>query len=314
MTASPRRCRCSTRQGLSTGLILSLVQDAAWVGFHRFQTDTVLDRIVDTNCTVIEGVPTMYANLLDRMAATATATPSLRVGIAGGAFLPPDLCARAVREMGLDHMGMVYGQTEFAPTIAVTRGDEPADLAFTTAGPPLPGVAVRIVDPETGSDVDGNGVGEIWVRGPTLMSGYVDDPEATAAAVTHDGWLRTGDLGRLVGGCLQVTARLKELIIRGGENVSPYEVEDALRAAPGVADACVVPAPSSHWGEEIHAVLVPGADQTIDIDAVRAHAANALPRHMRPDHYETRDALPLLANGKVDRVALKDAAARGGRP
>lgn len=291
--------------GLSTGLILSVVRDAAWVGFHRFRTEAVLTDIVDRQCTVVEGVPTMYANLLDRMAATGTATPSLRLGIIGGAFLPPDLCARAVRDMGLDHLGLVYGQTEFAPTIAVTRGDEPPDLAYTTAGPPLPGVAVRIVDPETGADRPEGEPGEIWVRGPTPMSGYFDDPDATAAAITGDGWLRTGDLGCMVDGCLRVTARLKELIIRGGENVSPYAVEEALRDAPGVADACVVPAPSARWGEEICAVLVPQTGRTIAIDAAAAHAGAVLPRHMRPDRYRIWDTLPLLPGGKVDRAAVK---------
>ena len=294
--------------GLSTGLILSVVVDALWVGFHRYQTKAVLDGIDRLACTVVQGVPTIYTTLLDRMAETSTGTPSLRIGIIGGAYLPPDLCARAVDEMELEHIGLVYGQTEFAPTVAVTRGDEPPDLAYTTAGPPLPGVSVRIVDPETGARLPDGEVGEIVVEGPTMMSGYFDDPAATNATITPDGGLRTGDLGQMVSGCLRVTARLKELIIRGGENVSPYQVEAGLTGAPGVAEVCVVPTPSAHWGEEICAVLVARAANSVDIDAVRASAASRLPRYMRPDRYLIIERLPLLANGKVDRRAVQRAA------
>ncbi len=297
--------------GLSTGAILSFVSDASWVGFHRFHTETVLDNIIARECTAIIGVPTMYATLLDRMAQTETATPSLRMGIIGGDFFPPDLCQRTVETMGLAHLSLVYGQTEFAPTITVSRGDEPPEYSYTTCGPPLPGVTVRIVDPDSGENGLKEEVGEIWVKGPTMMSGYFDDPQATAAAITPDGWLRTGDLGRVLGGCLQVTARLKELIIRGGENVSPYEVEEALRTATGVADVCVAPMPSDHWGEEICAVLVADRNETIAMAALRNHAQSNLPRHMRPDQYLIWSELPLLANGKVDRWAVKEAVVAG---
>jgi acyl-CoA synthetase (AMP-forming)/AMP-acid ligase II len=240
--------------------------------------------------------------LLDEMDRRSIALPALRTGLIGGAFLPPDLCRDATARLGLDHLAMVYGQTESGPTLSVTRPGDLRNSEFDTAGPPLPGVEIRIADPDTGAVLPPGATGEIQARGPTMMSGYFGDPEATAAAFTGDGWLRTGDLGRLADGRIQVVGRLKELIIRGGENLSPWEIEEAMRRAPGVADICALPAPSDHWGEEICAVVA--ADGTVDEAALRDHAVAALPRHMRPDQYRIVEALPLLANGKVDRVAL----------
>ncbi len=297
--------------GVSTGLVLSVVADAWWVGFHRFEARVVLRSLSAESCTVIQGVPTMYAALLEEMDQTGFSVPSLRLGIIGGSFLPPKLCKRVADRMGLEHLGMVYGQTECGPTVSVTRGTEKGELAFSSAGPPLDGVSVRIADSDTGQEMADGKTGEIQVSGPTMMSGYFGDPAATSAAYTVDGWLRTGDLGRLADGCLQVTARLKELIIRGGENISPYEVEEGLRAAASVADICAVPAPSAHWGEEICAVLVALPGQSIDVAVVQAHAQANLPRHMRPDRYAVVDAMPLLANGKIDRLAVKALMGRG---
>ena len=281
--------------GLSSGFILALATGALWCTSHRFRPDVLLAQIHQHQCTVMQGVPTMFKGLVDHMDKTGADTPSLRLGFIGGAPCPPDLCRRSIDRMGLQHMAIVYGQTEFGPTISLTTGAEPADLALTSAGPVLPGAEAKLVD------------GEIWVRGRTLMNGYFENGEANTAAITADGWLRTGDLGRIDRGCLQITARLKELIIRGGENVSPYEVEDALRDAPGVADIVAVPLPSAHWGEEICAVLL----GTPDLDAVRALAEQRLARFRRPDKYIVRAEFPALPSGKVDRVAIKRAVNAG---
>ena len=288
--------------GLSTGLVLSAVVDLWWVAFHRFEAGKVLETLSGDACTAFVGVPTMYRALRDEMDRRAVDLPALRTGLIGGAFLPPDLCRESAARLSLDHLAMVYGQTESGPTVSVTRPGDPQNRRYDTAGPPLPGVDVRIADPDTGAVLPPGATGEIQAQGPTMMSGYFGDPEATAAAFTGDGWLRTGDLGRLVDGKIQVAGRLKELIIRGGENLSPWEIEEAMRHAPGVADVCAIPAPSEHWGEEICAVVASNAG--IDESVLRDHAAAALPRHMRPDQYRIVEALPLLANGKVDRVAL----------
>ena len=296
--------------GLSSGFVLSLAVGALWCTGHRFQPEPLLRQIEDHRCTVLQGVPTMFKALLDLPRLGSADTAGLRLGFIGGAACPPDLCREIIERLALRHLSIVYGQTEFGPTISLTDGREPADLALTSVGHALPGVDVAIVDPRTNASVPEGAEGEIRVRGPTLMNGYFEDAAATATAVPEDGWLRTGDLGRIARGCLQVTGRIKELIIRGGENVSPYAVEDALRGAPGVVDAVAVPVPSAHWGEEICAVLLtqPGG---IDTAAIRRHAEAALPRFMRPDRYVLRLEFPTLPSGKIDRVAIRRAVAAG---
>jgi fatty-acyl-CoA synthase len=300
--------------GISSGLILSLATGAPWCTTHRFRPDSALTQINANGCTVLQGVPTMFKGLLDLMDQSGADTPSLRLGFIGGAPCPPDLSRRAIDRLGLERMVVTYGQTEFGPTMALSRGDEPADLALTSAGPPMPGTQMRIVDPASGLDAEPEAEGEIWVRGPTRMEGYLFDAAATGAAVTPDGWLRTGDLGRIVRGCVQITARLKELIIRGGENVSPYEVEDALRGAAGMADICVVPVPSAHWGEEICAVILRQPAQAPDLTDLAARAERKLARYKRPDRYVVVDELPSLPSGKIDRVAVRKRMAQGVSP
>ncbi len=294
--------------GLSSGLVLSLATGALWCSSHRFEPRTSLGLIERHAATVFQGVPTMFKGLCDAVGERPGATGSLRLGFIGGAPCPPDLCRRSIRDLGLERMALVYGQTEFGPTISLTTGSEPDDLAFASVGPPIEGTEVRIVDPETEGDT---ATGEIWVRGDTLMNGYFGDDAATASAVTGDGWLRTGDLGHVDRGCLKVTGRLKELIIRGGENVSPTEVEAVLHEAPGVADAVVVPVPSAHWGEEICAVVLRSGTQPPVLDDISAFCAARLARYKRPDRYVLRDDLPTLPSGKVDRAAVRRAVAAG---
>lgn len=292
--------------GLSSGLILSLVTGALWCTSRRFTPKASLKQIETHSATVFQGVPTMFSGLLAAVAAQPGSATSLRLGFIGGAPCPPDLCRRAVDILGLERMTIVYGQTEFGPTISLTSGAEPDDLALTSVGAPLPGTDVRIVDPVLGSDSE---TGEIWVRGETKMEGYFGDPDATAAAVVEDGWLRTGDLGSIDRGNLKITGRLKELIIRGGENVSPTEVEDVLRGAPGVRDVVVVPVPSDHWGEEICAVILPTRKGRIDTGRLSEFCESRLARYKRPDHYILRDEIPTLPSGKIDRVAIRRAVA-----
>jgi len=296
--------------GLSSGLLLSLVTGALWCTSHRFEPATSMALIETCNATVFQGVPTMFRALIDLAGRQDCVHPSLRLGFIGGAPCPSDLCAEAISVLGLSRMAIVYGQTEFGPTIAMTRGDEPASLALTSVGRPLPGVELQIVAPETDDVLPPGSTGEIWVRGATVMEGYYGDPEATAAAITPDGWLRTGDLGLVTQGCVRIRGRLKELIIRGGENISPIEIEEALRGLPGVAEVVVVPAPSAYWGEEICAVIEASGDQAVNIDALSQYCAERLPRLKQPDRYIFRDGLPLLPSGKIDRAAVRRAVAR----
>lgn len=291
--------------GLSSGLLLSLVTGARWCSLARFQPQAWARQIEAEQCTVVQGVPTMFKALMEEASIRPGRCASLRLGFIGAAHVPSALSAAAVEVLGLDRMCVVYGQSEFGPTISLTTGREPTEAGDANVGAVLEGTEVRIIDPGSGLVSPEGQPGEIQVRGDTCMDGYFDDPEATRAALTDDRWLRTGDLGVLSHGCLRILDRIKNLIIRGGENVSASEVEEVILEWPGLQEACVVPVPSAHWGEAVCAVVQPMAGSTLDLDALLAHAGKRLARYKRPDHILCWTALPLLASGKVDRRSVK---------
>ncbi|GAA3975138.1 AMP-binding protein [Actinomadura viridis] len=299
--------------GLGSGAVLALVTGALWASPRRFRPDGVLDQIVRHRCTVLQAVPTMAAMLAERVEAEPGRwdLSSLRLGFLGGAFCGPDLLARAGRALGLERVAVVYGQTEAGPTISLDPDAGPRGRSGGV-GRPLPGVEVRVVRPGTETPVPAGREGELLVRSGSLAAGYADDPAATAAAFLPGGWLRTGDRARLEdGGVLVLAGRLKDLIIRGGENVGPAEVEDALLERPEIGRACVVGVPSPRWGEEVGALVVPAGDAAVDPAAVAAGVAARLARHKVPTLIRVVGELPLLPNGKVDVRAARALLAAG---
>ncbi|MEV0001736.1 class I adenylate-forming enzyme family protein [Micromonospora sp. NPDC050980] len=292
--------------GLGSGAVLALVTGALWVSARRFRSEPVLTQIARHRCTVLQAVPTMAAMLAD----TVQAEPdrfdlsSLRVGFVGGATCAPALLARTRRVFGLDRVAVIYGQTEAGPTISVDPGDGSCGPPGGTVGRVVPGLCAVVVAPGTRTALPTGQPGELLVRGESVTAGYLDDPVATRAALTDDGWLRTGDLGALDGErVLTLTGRVKELIIRGGENVSPAEVEAALLDDPAVAQACVLGVPSPRWGEEVGALVVVAAGAEADPGRLTATAAARLARHKVPTLIRAVPGLPLLPSGKVDRRA-----------
>ncbi|MFD9326193.1 alpha/beta fold hydrolase [Streptomyces sp. NPDC060065] len=257
--------------------------------------------------TVLAGVPATFRLLLDSLRETAGPVPSsLRVCVTAGAPCPPGLRAE-VEEILAAPLLDGYGSTETCGKIAVNRLDGPRDDA--SSGPVLPGLAVRLTEPSTGAgpgaDVPDGDEGEIWVSGPGLMTGYHNRPEATAEAFT-DGWYRTGDLGRWAAhGHLQVTGRVKELIIRGGENVNPSEVEQVLLARPDVIDAAVIGRAHDVLGEVPVAFVVPGPQGT-DTAQLLADCRERLSGFKVPDEIYETASLPRTASGKIVRQALAE--------
>ncbi|WP_406070635.1 class I adenylate-forming enzyme family protein [Micromonospora sp. NBC_01638] len=292
--------------GLSSGAVLALATGTLWVSMRRFRSESVLDAIDRHRCTVLQAVPTMATMLADRVESEPGRwdLSSLRVGFLGGAPCAPALRERTVRVLGLDRAAVVYGQTEAGPTISVDPGDGSCTPVGLTVGRIVPGLDAAVVEPGTHRTLPAGEAGELLVRGESVTSGYVDDPAATSAALTSDGWLRTGDLGVLTaGGVFTLTGRVKELIIRGGENVSPAEVEAMLLDDAAVGEACVLGVPSDRWGEEVGALLVAAPGARLDTDVVVAAVAGRLARHKLPTRVRTVAGLPLLPSGKVDRRA-----------
>ncbi|MEU8890495.1 type I polyketide synthase [Streptomyces sp. NPDC048442] len=272
---------------------------------------SVAEALAEQSFTVLAGVPATYHLLVDSVREGRRPPSGLRLCVTAGAPCPPALRAGVEELLGAPLLDG-YGSTETCGKIAVKPLDRPGDDDFGRL--PVPGVEVRLTAPKSGEEAadgdrgesgeeaaDGE-EGEIWVRGPNLMIGYHGRPDETARAF-RDGWYRTGDLGRLDHGRLQVTGRVKELIIRGGENINPAEVEQVLLASPGVADAAVVGRPHDALGEVPVAFVVPGP-HGIDTDRVRAHCQERLSGFKVPDEVYETGALPRTATGKTDRPAL----------
>ncbi len=288
--------------GLSSVLLGSLYQGARLDLVPRFDPQAVARALADDGVTVFQGVPQMYARLLARLKhGEGLPAPKLRYISAGGAPLEPDLKARVEALWSLPlHNG--YGLTETSPTISTTEPERPATDDST--GPPLPDVEVRIAGPE-GDALPTWEVGEIWIRGRLVMKGYYRDPEQTAAAVTPEGWFRTGDLGRLSAGrALYVVGRLKELILRSGFNVYPPEVEAVVASHPQVALAAVLGRKTAN-NEEVVAFVQPVPGGRIDLAALRAFVEPRLTPYKRPSDYVVMAELPASATGKLLKHKLR---------
>lgn len=247
--------------------------------------------------TVLAGVPATYHRLVD---SAGEAPQALRLCVVAGAPSGPALRTAVEETLGAPLLD-AYGSTETCGMIAVNRPEGPR--IDGSCGPPVPGMAVRVVDPVSGEDVPDGAEGEVWVRGPSLMTGYHEQPEATAAAL-RDGWYRTGDLGRRVEhGHLALTGRVSELIIRGGENIHPTEIEQALLRCPDVSDAVVVGMPHDVLGEVPVAFVVPGPDG-VDARRALAECRSRLADYKVPVEIHEIAAVPRTASGKIARHAL----------
>jgi long-chain acyl-CoA synthetase len=283
--------------GLASVLNGTLYQGARLDLVPRFEAEALARALAEDGVTIFQGVPQMYS----RLTALAEArgglpAPQLRYISCGGAPLDPGLKARVEALWGLPlHNG--YGLTETAPTVTTTRIEAPA--ADDATGPALPDVGLRIADSEN-RELAGGEIGEVQVRGRLVMKGYYKAPEQTQAVTTADGWLKTGDLGRLdAQGQLYVVGRAKELIIRSGFNVYPPEVEGVLAAHPDVALAAVLGRKAADGNEEVVAFLQARPGRSIDCAALQAHAAARLAPYKRPSSYRVLDEMPLAATGKL---------------
>jgi long-chain acyl-CoA synthetase len=290
--------------GLNVTLGVTLAAGGTVVLAGRFDAAATARLAREAGITVLAGVPTMYAAWLelDEREAPADTFASVRLGVSGAAPLPPDVADGFHARFGVVvHQG--YGLTEASPIVTTTalHDTEPRPGSI---GPVLPGVEVRVVDGD-GSDVLAGDPGELWVRGANVFTGYWHDQEATARVLTADGWLRTGDIAVIEDDDLRLVDRAKDLIIVSGFNVYPVEVEDVLRAQPGVRDAAVVGEPHARTGETVVAYVVPDAGHTLDVTTLGAACARALARYKCPSRIEIVDELPRSIAGKRVRRSLR---------
>lgn len=281
---------------------------AWWVGAtvvleRSFQPDRIVQLVRDRGVTAMMGVPTQYRLLLDVADPGPADLASLRYAVVGGATIPPEL-ASDWAELGVP-LAQGYGLTEAAPNVLYLRPEELAKCPGAV-GRPYPTVDVCIVDPATDLPLEGPATGELWVRGPSLFAGYLDDEAATARAM-RDGWLRTGDLvSRDEDGTFRVVDRIKNIYVSGGENVAPAEVELALSAHPVVEEVAVVGVPDDVWGERGYAYVV--AREPLSADELMRFAKDRLAGFKLPAHIEFVDELPRSTIEKIARHKLRELA------
>jgi fatty-acyl-CoA synthase len=289
--------------GLSAGVLGTLAAGATLVLQEREDAAAGLEIVERERVSVYHGVPTNFIVALEEPTRAERDLSSLRTGIVAGAPASDELVARIQREL-LPGLRIGYGMTETSETVAVTRPDDPGAKARTTVGRPLPEVEVRIIDVD-GSVLPVESVGEIAVRGPGRMQGYYRQPGETSLVFTQDGFFLTGDLGMIdEEGYLHILGRRKEMIIRGGFNVYPREVEDRLHAHPAVLDVAVVGLPDEILGEVTCACIVPVEGAIVTGEEIKDFCREVLADYKVPDLVRFLDSFPLTGSGKVRKVEL----------
>lgn len=264
--------------------------------------------------TSMIGVPTMLIAMLDADTFGSTDLSSLRRVVSGGAFVPAELVRRIERETPA-LVSIVFAQTESSPVITQTSSDDSSEDRAETLGRPLPYTAVRIVDPGTGETLPVGATGELLTRGYGVMLGYHGDLAGTAAAIDSGGWLHTGDLATMdERGYCRIDGRLKEMVIRGGENIYPREIEAVLFGHPDVADAAVVGIPDERWGEQVAAFVRPAAGRAPDLAALFAYVRARLAPFKTPRYWAVVDQFPLTGSGKIQKFRLQSEFADQLRP
>ena len=297
--------------GCVLGTLTCLVAAACMSPVIQFKPDTVLETIEAERCTAVHGVPTMFIAELDEMDKKAYDTGSLRTGIMAGSPCPIEVMKKVVDQMGASEMTIVYGQTESSPGITQTRTEDSLDLRVSTVGRALPNVEVKIVRPEDNMTLPPGEQGELCTRGYHVMKGYYKMPEATEGAIDGEGWLHTGDLAVMdENGYCKITGRIKDMIIRGGENIYPREIEEFLYTHPEVRDVQVVGVPSIKYGEEVVAYIQLKNGNPISEDAMREFCNGKIAFHKIPASFFFVDSYPTTASGKIQKYKLREQAIR----
>jgi acyl-CoA synthetase (AMP-forming)/AMP-acid ligase II len=297
--------------GLKAGILAALVKGATIVPHAVFNVDTVMQRVAEERISMLPGPPTVYQSILDHPRVVDFDLSSLRLAVTGAAPVPIELIHRMREELKFENVVRGFGLTEATGIATMCHHGDAAEIISTTEGRAIPGTEVVAVD-DDGKPVPTGEAGEIVIRGYNVMLGYLDDPEATAAAIDADGWLHTGDIGVLDdAGNLRITDRMKDMFIVGGFNAYPAEIENMLSDHPAVSQVAVVGVPDDRMGEVGYAFIVLRPGQAVDHDALVAWARERMANYKVPRYTQIVDALPLNASGKVLKYELREKATTG---
>ena len=272
-----------------------------------FDPGKTLVAVEKERCTALHGVPTMFIAQLERPDFDEFDLGSLRTGIMAGSPCPIEVMRQVIDRMGAREMTVAYGLTEASPVITLTSSADTIERRVTTVGPVIPQVEVKITDPETGSEVPPGEQGELCSRSFMNMKGYYKMPEATAAAMDAEGWLHTGDLATVdADGYYKITGRLKDLIIRGGENVYPREIEEFLYTNPKVADVQVIGVPDQRFGEEIMAWVMLKAEQEATEEEIKEFCRGRIAHYKVPRYVKFVSEFPMTVTGKIQKFVMRE--------
>ncbi|MFF0199841.1 AMP-binding protein [Streptomyces sp. NPDC005017] len=272
-----------------------------------FDAAATLEAVQRERCTSLYGVPTMFIAELNLPDLAAYDLSSLRTGIMAGSPCPVEVMKRVVAEMHMEQVSICYGMTETSPVSLQTRMDDDLEHRTATVGRVLPHIEVKVVDPVTGTTRPRGTAGELCTRGYSVMLGYWDEPEKTAEAIDPGRWMHTGDLATMrEDGYVEIVGRIKDMIIRGGENIYPREIEEFLHAHPKIADVQVVGVPHERYGEEVLAcVIARDAGDPLTLDELRAFCEGRLAHYKIPSRLRLLDTFPMTVSGKVRKVELR---------
>ena len=274
-----------------------------------FEPVSVLEAVQNEKCTSLYGVPTMFIAELGVPEFESYDLSSLRTGIMAGSPCPVEVMKQVIERMNMDEVTIAYGMTETSPVSTQTGADDSIDQRVGSVGRVHPHVEIRVADPETGETVARGESGEFQTRGYSVMEGYWNEEEKTAQAIDAEGWMHTGDLAVMdVDGYVNITGRIKDLIIRGGENVSPREIEEFLYGHPDIIDVQVVGVPDEKFGEEVCAFIQARDGATVDTDAVREFCQGKIAHYKVPRYVLSIDDFPMTVTGKIQKYLLRDAA------
>lgn len=295
--------------GCVLGVMACVTHASTMIPIEIFDPLTVLKTIEAEKCTAVHGVPTMFIAELEHPEFAKFALGSLRTGIMAGSNCPIEVMKKVISDMHASEITIAYGQTESSPVITQTRTDDAIELRVATVGRSLPDVEVKIVDIESGATLPPGKQGELCTRGYHVMKGYYKMPEETARAIDGENWLHTGDLAIMdENGYCKITGRIKNMIIRGGENIYPREIEEYLYTHPKVSDIQVYGVPDRKYGEQVMAAIILKKGMEMAEEEVRDFCRDKIANYKIPKFVKFVDGYPMTASGKIQKFKMREMA------
>lgn len=295
--------------GLVLAMMACITHGTTMVPVERYSPVPVMNAISVEKCTAVHGVPTMFIAMLEHAQFNNFDFSSLRTGIMAGSPCPIEVMKKVIDKMNMREIVIVFGQTEASPGCTMTTTSDSIDKRVNTVGRAFPGVECKIIDPESGKELPINTPGEFCARGYNIMKGYYKMPEATAQAIDKDGWLHTGDLCTVdEDGYYKVVGRIKDMIIRGGENIYPKEIEECLYTCDKVSDVQVIGVPSEAYGEEVMACVILKEGEEMTEEEVKEFVGARMAKHKVPRYVRFVDSFPTNAAGKIQKFKMREEA------